>query len=107
MLKSSGTKDFISPFATNAFLHGLTRIQTVNSVAEAVRLNVASVFFNSITRSSAPWLTSTVKWFDDFCADDYLGNLEQEVTESVERVQGLYMAAQAGVQQIHKVYLRP
>ncbi|KAJ3513514.1 hypothetical protein NLJ89_g2905 [Agrocybe chaxingu] len=52
----------------------------------------------------APWLPRTLQWFDVYCADEHIGDLEQEVTLSVERIQGLYMAAQEGVQQINKVF---
>jgi len=51
----------------------------------------------------APWLSPAIGWFEVFSADEHIGDLEQEVTDSVERVQGLYMAAQDGVQQINKV----
>jgi len=60
-------------------------------------------FSHSLQPYSAQWLPTTVQWFDDFCANEHLGELDQEVTESVQRVQGLYMAGQAGVQQIYKV----
>jgi len=36
MLNSSGKKSIISRFTTDAILHALTRIQTTDSVAEAV-----------------------------------------------------------------------
>ncbi|CAA7264275.1 unnamed protein product [Cyclocybe aegerita] len=60
-----------------------------------------------LTRSSkpAPWLPRTLQWFDAYCADEHVGDLEQEVTLSVERIQGLYMAAQEGVQQINKRHI--
>ncbi|KAF8965019.1 hypothetical protein BDZ97DRAFT_1813196 [Flammula alnicola] len=60
--------------------------------------------FRLLTRSlkSAPWLSRTLQWFDVFFADEYIGDLEQDVTVAVERVQGLYTAARAGVQQSHK-----
>ena len=44
-----------------------------------------------------------LQWFEEFFKDEDVGDLEQEVTESMERVQGLYLAAQEGVQQSHKV----
>lgn len=63
--------------------------------------------FRLLTRSTkpAPWLSKTLRWFEEFFADEYIGDLEQEVTDSMERVQGLYLAAQEGIQQSHKVKL--
>ncbi|KDR79961.1 hypothetical protein GALMADRAFT_242128 [Galerina marginata CBS 339.88] len=60
--------------------------------------------FRLLTRSvkPAPWLSRTLQWFNIFFADEDLGDLEQDVTDSMERVQGLYMAAQEGVQQSNK-----
>jgi len=61
-----------------------------------------------LTRSTkpAPWLSKTLRWFEEFFADeDVGGDLEQEVNDSMERVQGLYLAAQEGIQQSRKVKL--
>lgn len=52
---------------------------------------------------SAPWLTRTLQWFHTYCGVDYIGDLEQDVDDAVERIQALYLAAQAGVQERHKV----
>jgi len=61
--------------------------------------------FRLLTRSAkpAPWLFRTLRWFEEFFKDADIGDLEQEVTDSMERVQGLYLAAQEGVQQSHMV----
>ncbi|KAF8155551.1 hypothetical protein B0H34DRAFT_751522 [Crassisporium funariophilum] len=57
-----------------------------------------------LSRSLKPasWLSRTLSWFNTFWADDEIEYLEQEVVDSMERVQGLYMAAQEGVQQNEK-----
>jgi hypothetical protein len=60
-------------------------------------------FFSPV---SAPWLTRALSWFHQFWTNDENEELEQEVTESMQRIQGLYAAAQEGVQQNEKV-LRP
>jgi hypothetical protein len=50
-------------------------------------------------------VTRSVKWLETFFADVYTGDLEKNVTVDVERVQGLYIAAQEGIQQDHKVVI--
>ncbi|KAH9478690.1 Protein unc-80-like protein [Psilocybe cubensis] len=57
--------------------------------------------FRLLTRSlkPAPWLTRTLRWFEDFIADEYIGEFEEEVTTAVERIRGLYAAAQAASKQ--------
>ena len=61
--------------------------------------------FRLLTRSAKPasWFSRTLRWFEEFFRDEDAGDLEHEVTDSMERVQGLYLAAQEGVQQSHKV----
>jgi hypothetical protein len=51
----------------------------------------------------APWVSRTLKWFDDYISDEDIGDFEKDVTSSVERVQGLYLSAHEGVQLNHKV----
>ncbi|KAF8183119.1 hypothetical protein BJ912DRAFT_1144895 [Pholiota molesta] len=50
----------------------------------------------------APWVSRTLKWFDDYISDEDIGDFEKDVTSSVERVQGLYLSAHEGVQLNHK-----
>ncbi|PPQ66012.1 hypothetical protein CVT24_011956 [Panaeolus cyanescens] len=60
--------------------------------------------FRLLSRSTklAPWLSRMLTWFEVYCAEDHFGDLEKDVDTAVERVQGLYQAAQEGVQQAHK-----
>jgi hypothetical protein len=49
---------------------------------------------------SAPWLQRTIGWFAEFFVEEDLsGDLEQEVLEAMERIHGLYAAAQSGARQ--------
>lgn len=53
------------------------------------------------------WLSRVVSWFVNYYAGDILNeDSDLEVTESVERIQGLYAAAQDGVRPSHKVFYR-
>jgi len=51
----------------------------------------------------APWLSRTLSWFFEYCDEDEIDEAEQEVSDAVERINGLYAAAQTGVGQSHKV----
>ncbi|KDR72729.1 hypothetical protein GALMADRAFT_228996 [Galerina marginata CBS 339.88] len=69
------------------------------------RLLICVLFreFRLLTRSMkpAPWLSRTLQWFNVFFVDDDLVNLKQEVTDSMERVQRLYMAPQREASKHH------
>ena len=100
----TGEKVVFASIATHAPLHALPRGQVAKpSLKQSVSIYTSS--YSGLITSRAPWLSTTLKWFDEFCAEDFMGDLEQEATELVQRIQGLYMAAQAGVQQIHEVDL--
>ncbi|KAF9558076.1 hypothetical protein CPC08DRAFT_25218 [Agrocybe pediades] len=65
-----------------------------------------SILFREIrllTKSTrpAPWLQRALEWFKVYYAPD-AEDLEREVVSSTERIQGLYIAAQDGVQQGQK-----
>jgi len=48
----------------------------------------------------APWLQRTIGWFAEFYVEeDLAGDLDQEVYEAMERIHGLYDAAQSGARQ--------
>lgn len=51
----------------------------------------------------ASWLARTLQWFHIYVEDEYIGDLEQDVERAVKRIQDLYLTAQAGVQERHKV----
>ncbi|KAF5334688.1 hypothetical protein D9611_011945 [Ephemerocybe angulata] len=70
-------------------------------IAPSQRMLLCMIFreFRLLTRSMkpAPWLQRTINWFTEFYVeDDFAGDLEQEVHEAMERIHGMYAAAQSG-----------
>ncbi|KAJ2914446.1 hypothetical protein MD484_g5972, partial [Candolleomyces efflorescens] len=73
-------------------------------IAPSQRMLLCMLFreFRLLTRSlkSAPWLQRAIGWFTEFFVEEDLsGDLEQEVLEAMERLHGLYAAAQSGARQ--------
>ena len=55
------------------------------------------LYLNFFSPVSAPWLSLTLSWFQMWMNDE-TDELEREIKESMHRIQGLYVAAQAGLQ---------
>ncbi|KAF9051397.1 hypothetical protein BJ165DRAFT_1524338 [Panaeolus papilionaceus] len=80
--------------------------EKVGSLSVVLRMLVGMLFrevrlFGRSTKA-APWLSRMLTWFEVYCVEDHFGDLEKDVDVAVERIGGLYAAAEEGVQQANK-----
>ncbi len=85
-------------------MHAIPRAAAAHPIAEIVR-DLISWFSVQVVHDvcRASWLARTLQWFHTHVEDEYIGDLEQDVERAVARIQDLYLIAQAGVQERHKV----